>query len=134
MDTRVAWPDADAAGIIWYGVFFRFFETAEEDLYRALGRDRTELLHELRIFMPRTSLSCGFRSPAPLGDELSIGVRVADITERRIAFAFDVVERGTERLVCEASYRVACVDAASFAARPFPSAIVALLTPALRAR
>ena len=69
--------------------------------------------------MPRTSLQSRFRSPAKLGDELSVGVGVAEITDRRIGFAFDIHERGTDRLICDASYRVACVDAATFAPRPF---------------
>src|SRR5438105_3691686 len=74
---------------------------------------------------------CSSRSPARLGDEISIGVAVADVTERRVTFAFDVRERGTDRLVCEASYRVACVDAASFTARAFPPELVSLLRPAI---
>jgi len=125
------WADTDAAGIVWFGVFFRYFENAEEELFRALGRDRTKLLGELRIFMPRTSLECSFRSPARLGDEISVGVAIAAMTDRRVTYAFDVRERGTDRLICEASYRVACVDAASFAARAFPSEVVTLLAPAL---
>ncbi len=130
---RVSWPDTDAAGIVWFGVFCRYFETAEEELFRALGRDRTALLRELNVFMPRTSLSCGFRSPARLGDEIAVGVGVSALGDRRITFAFDVREQGTERLICEASYRVACVDATSFTARAFPSEIRALLAPTLAA-
>ena len=124
------WSDTDPAGIVWFGVFFRYFENAEEDLYRRLGSDRTRLLRSLNVFMPRTSLQSRFRSPAKLGDELSVGVGVAEITERRIGFAFDIHERGTDRLVCEASYRVACVDATTFAPQAFPREIVELLTPA----
>jgi 4-hydroxybenzoyl-CoA thioesterase len=121
------WSDTDPAGIVWFGVFFRYFEHAEEDLYRRLGSDRTSLLRALNIFMPRTSLQSGFRSPAKLGDEISVGVGISTITERRIGFAFDIHERGTDRLICEASYRVACVDATTFATRAFPDQIVALL-------
>jgi len=124
------WADTDPAGIVWFGVFFRYFENAEEDLFLRLGRDRTELLHDLSIFMPRTSLQAQFRSPAKLGDEISIGVGVGELTERRIQYAFDIRERGSDRLICEASYRVACVDAESFAPRPFPSEILTLLVPA----
>jgi acyl-CoA thioester hydrolase len=80
--------------------------------------------------MPRTSLQSGFRSPAKLGDELSVGVGIAEMTHRRIGFAFDVRERGTDRLICEASYRVACVDARTFAPRAFPDEIVSLLSAA----
>jgi acyl-CoA thioester hydrolase len=127
VDVRVMWSDADPAGIVWFGVFFRYFEHAEEDLYRRLGSDRTALLRELGIFMPRTSLQSRFRSPAKLGDELSVGVGVAEMTERRIAYAFDIHERGTGRLICEASYRVACVDARTFAPQAFPAELLALL-------
>ena len=124
------WSDTDPAGIVWFGVFFRYFEHAEEDLYRRLGSDRTALLRRLNIFMPRTSLQSGFRSPARLGDEIAVGVGVAAITDRRIAFGFDIHERSTGRLICEASYRVACVDATTFATRTFPDEIVSLLDPA----
>jgi YbgC/YbaW family acyl-CoA thioester hydrolase len=130
IDLRVMWSDTDPAGIVWFGVFFRYFEHAEEDLYRRLGTDRTALLRRLNIFMPRTSLQSGFRSPAKLGDEISVGVGVSVISDRRIGFAFDVRERGTSRLICEASYRVGCVDATTFATRAFPDEIRSLLAGA----
>jgi len=128
---RVMWADTDPAGIVWFGVFFRYFENAEEELFRRLGADRTALLSSLGIFMPRTSLQSRFRSPAKLGDEIAVGVGVASITERRIEYAFDVTERADGRLICEASYRVACVDAATFTPRTFPRAIVDVLRPAV---
>jgi YbgC/YbaW family acyl-CoA thioester hydrolase len=131
IDVRVMWPDADPAGIVWFGVFFRYCDNAEEELFRALGSDRTVLLRELKIFMPRTSLECGFLSPARLGDELSVGVGIGELGDRRITYTFDIRERVANRLICEASYRVACVDAGSFAPRAFPSEVVALLAPAL---
>ena len=124
------WADTDPAGIVWFGVFFRYFENAEEDLFRRLGRDRTPLLRELNIFMPRTSLEARFRSPARLGDEIAVGVGIAAMNDRRIEYAFDIRERNTNRLICEASYRVACVDATTFTPRSFPREIAELLAPA----
>lgn len=128
---RVAWADTDPAGIVWFGVFCRYFEQAEEDLYRHLGEDRTPLLSQLKIFMPRTSLQMRFRSPARLGDEILVGIGVTTIKDRRIEFAFDIRERGTNRLICEASYRVACVNAGDFTSRHFPDQVIALLKQAL---
>ena len=124
------WSDTDPAGIVWFGVFCRYFEHAEEDLYRRLGSDRTALLRRLNIFMPRTSMRSGFRSPARLGDEIAVGVGISTMSDRRIGFAFDIHERGTGRLICDASYRVACVDATTFDTRPFPADVVALLAAA----
>src|SRR5206468_4140488 len=66
IDLRVMWADTDPAGIVWFGVFFRYFENAEEQLFLRLGRDRTRFLDELSIFMPRTSVQSRFRSPAKL--------------------------------------------------------------------
>lgn len=131
MPLRVLWADTDPAGIVWFGVFCRYFEQAEEDLYRRLGEDRTKLLAQSKIFMPRTSLQMGFRSPARLGDEILVGVGVSAITDRRIEYAFDIRENATDRLICDATYRVACVDAGSFAGRPFPEPVVTLLSRAL---
>jgi YbgC/YbaW family acyl-CoA thioester hydrolase len=124
------WSDTDPAGIVWFGVFFRYFENAEEDLFRRLGHDRTRLLRELDVFMPRTSLEARFRSPARLGDDLIVGVGVREMTERRIAYVFDVRDQATDRLICQAAYRVACVDAKTFGPRPFPPEIRSLLEAA----
>ncbi len=128
---RVLWADTDPAGIVWFGVFCRYFEQAEEDLYRRLGEDRTKLLEQLHVFMPRTSLEMRFRSPARLGDEIAIGIGVSAVTERRVEYAFDIRERESNRLICEASYRVACVDAAGFTSRAFPDRVSALLKQAV---
>jgi YbgC/YbaW family acyl-CoA thioester hydrolase len=130
MHLTVRWPDTDPAGIVWFGVFCRYFENAEEEMFSALGRERNALLHDLHIFMPRTSMNCRFRSPARLGDEISVGVGVGEITDRRVGYAFDIRERGTDRLILEASYRVACVDSRTFAPRTFPAEVAALLDPA----
>jgi acyl-CoA thioester hydrolase len=132
MPLRVMWADTDPAGIVWFGVFFRYFENAEEELFRRLGADRTALLGRLGIFMPRTSLQSRFRSPARLGEEIAVGVGIAAITDRRIEYAFDVTESGTGRLICDASYRVACVDAATFTPCGFPAEVVDILRPAVR--
>jgi YbgC/YbaW family acyl-CoA thioester hydrolase len=131
VDLRVMWSDTDPAGIVWFGHFYRYFENAEEDLFRRLGRDRTKLLRELNVFMPRTAVESRFRSPAKLGDEIAVGIGVRTMTDRRIEYAFDIRERGTDRLICETSYRVACVDATTFAARAFPSEIQTLLAAAI---
>jgi YbgC/YbaW family acyl-CoA thioester hydrolase len=132
VDLRVNWADTDPAGIVWFGVFCRYFENAEEELFHALGSDRTRVLRDLRIYMPRTSLNCSFRSPAKLGDAISVGVGISAMTDRRISYAFDIRERGTDRLILDASYRVACVDANTFAPRAFPREIADLLAPALQ--
>jgi YbgC/YbaW family acyl-CoA thioester hydrolase len=125
MPIRVHWPDTDPAGIVWFGHFFRYFEEAEEELFRALGRDRNSLIEEFDIWMPRVELACRFRSPARLGDLIAIGVGIETLTDRRLTYRYEFTNG--ERLLADGSCRVACVDRRTFKGREFPEALIALL-------
>ncbi len=120
VNVRVHWADTDAAGIVWFGNFLRFFEEAEDEMFRALGRTRLELVRDFGILMPRLEATCRFRSPARAEEVLSVGIAVQELTERRIRYLFEAHERDMNRLVCEGSYRVACVTADTFKPCDFP--------------
>jgi acyl-CoA thioester hydrolase len=127
VNVRVHWADTDAAGIVWFGNFLRFFEEAEDEMFRALGKTRLELVRDFGILMPRLEATCRFRSPARAEEVLSVGIAIAEVTERRIRYAFEASERDMQRLVCEGSYRVACVAADTFKPRDFPPNMLMLL-------
>jgi len=122
VNIRVHFADTDAAGVVWFANFFRFFEAAEDELFRALGKTRMDLVRELGVMMPRVDASCRFRSPAYAEEVLEVGIAVEAMTERRITYRFRVRERDSQRLVAEGTYRVACVRA-DFKAVEFPAAI-----------
>ena len=128
VNVRVHWADTDAAGIVWFGNFLRFFEEAEDELFRALGTTRLELVRDFGILMPRVDATCRFRSPARAEEVLVVGIAVEEITERRIRYLFEAREHDLSRLVCEGSYRVACVSADTFKPRDFPPVMRRLLT------
>lgn len=124
---RVHWADTDAAGVVWHGNFFRWFESAEEELYRALGRPRQALLEELGILMPRVDVHARFKSPARPDEILSVGVAVSELSERRIGFSFVVGEHGTGRFLAEGGYRLAVVQTSTFKSVPVPVPLADLL-------
>ena len=124
---RVHWADTDTAGVVWHGNFFRWFESAEEEIYRALGRPRQALLGELGIMMPRVDVRARFKSPARPDELLAIGIALSELSERRIGFAFDVREHGTDRFVADGGYRLAVVQTATFTATTVPPVLAALL-------
>ena len=64
------WGDVDAARIIFYGAYIRFFEIAETELFRAVGLSYGRMFDELDIWLPRAHLECDFRSAAQLDDLL----------------------------------------------------------------
>lgn len=130
---RVHWADTDAAGIVWFGNFLRYFEEAEDELFRALGQTRLSLLRDHGILMPRVEATCRFRSPARAEELLSVGIAVREMTSRRVTYEFEARLCDPDRIVCQGEYRVACVDAATMKSREFPAAIRDLLeqVPAL---
>jgi acyl-CoA thioesterase FadM len=56
-----------------------------------------------------------------------VGIAVTELSERRIRYAFEAHERDMQRMVCEGSYRVACVNAATFKPCDFPPAMRILI-------
>jgi YbgC/YbaW family acyl-CoA thioester hydrolase len=120
VNVRVHWADTDAAGIVWFGNFLRFFEEAEDEMFRALGKTRLELIRDFAILMPRIEASCRYRSPARAEEVLVIGIGVQEMTERRIGYVFEAHQMYSNRLVCEGAYRVACVTADTFKPCDFP--------------
>src|SRR6185295_5379308 len=67
----VRWEDIDAAGIINYQAYLRFFGLAEVELFRSCDLSYKTLFEELRIWLPRVHVECDFLRPVTL-DELLI--------------------------------------------------------------
>ncbi|MBK49114.1 MAG: hypothetical protein CL487_05580 [Acidobacteria bacterium] len=127
VNIRVHWADTDAAGVVWFGNFLRFFEEAEDELFRALGRTRMELMKDFGILMPRVDVSCKFRAPARAEEMLEIGIAIESITMRRISYRFEARKVDSRKLVCEGSYRVACIRQRTFKGTELPAKLRGLL-------
>ncbi len=127
VNIRVHWADTDAAGVVWFGNFLRFFEEAEDELFRALGRTRMELMKDFGILMPRVDASCKFRAPARAEEVLEIGIAIESITMRRISYRFEARKVDSRKLICEGSYRVACIRQRTFRGIEFPAKLRGLL-------
>ncbi len=95
---RVAWVDTDAAGVVHYSNYFRFFERAEKEFYRHLGFDFTNF-RERGPWFPRVEASCQYKKPARYGDLLVIEVSVEDLKEKSVKLGFRVVNEKTNDLL-----------------------------------
>src|SRR5919202_4119344 len=98
---RVRWGDVDAARIIFYGAYIRFFEFAETELFRAVGLPYSVMFDELDIWLPRAHLECDFRHAAQLDDMLEVSVYVGRVGTKSLRLNFEVRRRDEERLIAE---------------------------------
>ena len=131
---RVYWADCDAAGILYYGNFFRFFEIAEEELYAAVGQRRWDLYEELHIGFPRAETSCRFRKPVLLGDLVAVTAWISRRSEKSLVFQYEMRRDGESELLAEGSSILVCVKHPEFHAIPIPQSILRLLHDYLPSR
>ena len=90
IEERVRWGDVDAAGIIFYGSYIRFFEIAETELFRAAGLPYGVVFDELNIWLPRVHLECDFHRAAQLDDLLEVSVWVGRVGTTSLRLNFQV--------------------------------------------
>jgi len=136
IEERVRWGDVDAAGIIFYGSYIRFFEIAETELFRAVGLPYGKVFDELNIWLPRVHLECDFHRAAQMDDLLQVTVYVGKIGRTSLRLNFEVrrkTEDGTleKDLMATAHFVLVSTDRENLKPLPVPETLGAALDPYL---
>jgi YbgC/YbaW family acyl-CoA thioester hydrolase len=129
IEERVRWGDVDAASIIFYGAYIRFFEIAETELFRAVGLSYGKTFDELNVWLPRVHLECDFHDAARLDDLLEVSVCVGRIGNSSMRLNFEVRRKGEESLVATAHFVLAAVQRQTFKKVPVPQNLRDRLAP-----
>jgi YbgC/YbaW family acyl-CoA thioester hydrolase len=129
IEERVRWGDVDAAGIIFYGAYIRFFEFAETELFRAVGLPYSVMFDELDVWLPRVHLECDFHHAARLDDLLEVSVYVGHFGNKSMRLDFEVRRKGEELLIAQSHFVLASVRRDTFETVPIPEALKIRLAP-----
>jgi YbgC/YbaW family acyl-CoA thioester hydrolase len=129
IDERVRWSDVDAAGIIFYGSYVRFFELAETELFRAAGLTYGLMFDEYDMLLPRAQVHADFHFPARLDDALQVAAYISRVGNKSITMKFDVVLLGSDRLIAEGRLVLVTTDRTRLKSRALPEAFVRCLEP-----
>jgi len=129
IEERVRWGDVDAARIIFYGSYIRFFEIAETELFRAVGLSYGVMFDELDIWLPRVHLECDFHRVAQLDDLLALSVYVGPFGNTSLRMNFEVRRKGELEVIADAHFVLAAVSRDSFKTVPIPVALRKQLAP-----
>ena len=129
IEERVRWGDVDAARIIFYGAYIRFFEFAETELFRAVGLPYSRIFDELDVWLPRAHLECDFRRAAELDDLLEVSVYVGRIGNKSLRLNFEVRRKGEEPILAEAHFVLVAVRRDTFETVPVPEELRHRLAP-----
>jgi len=129
VEDRVRWGDVDAAGIIFYGAYVRFFEIAETELFRAVGLPHSVMFDELDIWLPRVHLECDFQQAARLDDLLEVSVYAGRFGNKSMRLDFEVRRKGADPLIARAHFVLASVRRDTFETVAIPAELRSRLAP-----
>jgi YbgC/YbaW family acyl-CoA thioester hydrolase len=129
IEERVRWGDVDAASIIFYGAYIRFFEFAETELFRSVGLPYGVMFDELDVWLPRVHLECDFRHAAKLDDLLEVSVWVGRIGNSSLRLNFEVRRKGEDTLISEAHFVLVAVRRDTFETVPISQELKQRLAP-----
>lgn len=129
IEERVRWGDVDAARIIFYGSYIRFFEFAETELFRSVGLPYGVIFDELDIWLPRVHIECDFHRAAQLDDLLEVYVYVGNVGTKSLRLNFEVRRKGEAELIADAHFVLVSVRRNTFETVPLPEELIQKLQP-----
>ncbi|MEM3566392.1 MAG: thioesterase family protein [Candidatus Bathyarchaeia archaeon] len=119
---RVSWVDTDAAQIVHFSNYFRFFERAEEEFYQHLGL--IDWLGSKDIIMPRVEAFCQFKKPAKFNDLLEIELTVEELKEKAVKYRFKIYNKETAELLANGYLVAVAVNRHTLKATQIPKDVV----------
>lgn len=129
IEEYVRWSDVDYAGIIFYGAYVRFFEIAENELFRACGLAYRELFDRYDIFLPRKAVHAEFFRPARLDDRLRVAAYIGRVGSKSMTLNFDVLGPSGAAAYAGGWQVLVCVQRATLKPKPLPPDLVSALAP-----
>jgi acyl-CoA thioester hydrolase len=116
------WADTDAAQVVHYSNYFRFFERAEEEFYRHLGFSFNDTT-EKGLWFPRVEAFCQYKRPARFNNLLEVELAVDELKERTVELAFRVFNKETATLLATGYVVVVAADKQTGKATKIPAEI-----------
>ena len=125
---RVIYGDTDQMGVVYYANYFRYFEFARSEYFRALGGSYRALEKE-GSFLPVVDAQCSYKASAKYDDLLVIRAQVGELKRASLTFTYEIRREGEDRVLCTGRTVHACVSREGRPVR-LPDAVVRLFQAA----
>ena len=126
---RVRWSDCDPLGIIYYGTYVRFFESAEHEMFRQAGLPYEVMRVQRQVQLPRKAFQVEFHSPAQMDELMEIRVGVSRLGESSITMRFEAYRAADLEHRASAQLTVVCVEKETITKRVLPGFVKDALRP-----
>jgi acyl-CoA thioester hydrolase len=128
MDIRIYYEDTDCGGVVYYANYLKYFERARTDYLERRGLSVPQLAKDGTIFMViRAELD--YKSPARLGETLSIETTFAENGKASFLFSHVIREKTSKRVIVEGSATLVVTTPESKVKRADPALLEKLKDP-----
>lgn len=107
LPVRVYFEDTDAAGIVYYANYLKFFERGRTDFMRSIGFLHSDLLKKKNIYFVVRKCVIKFSLPASLDELLIVNTSVKKVRRSIIDFEQEIFRE--EKAIVSAQIRVVSV-------------------------
>jgi acyl-CoA thioester hydrolase len=114
--TRVGFSDTDAQGIVYYGRYLPYFDTARVEYHRHLRMLYSAFEGDLVL----RAASIEYHAPARFDDLLEVFIRVQRIGRTSVTYAMEAYRVADDVLMVTATQTLVLVDLAERRACPIP--------------
>ncbi|MCL2020593.1 MAG: tol-pal system-associated acyl-CoA thioesterase [Betaproteobacteria bacterium] len=118
MPTRVYYEDTDAAGVVYYASYLRFFERCRTEWLRAIGQGQQALLDSHGLVFVVRHVRLDYLAPGRLDDLLSIELSVEKLGRAQVVFRQRA--RREDCILVDGTVQIACVDLVKMKSAPIP--------------
>ena len=128
---RVTWADTDAAQVVHYSNYFKFFERTEEEFYRQLGFSFMDTAKR-GLWFPRVEAFCQYKKPARFNDLLEVELTVEELKEKSMKLVFKVFNKETTALLATGHIVIVAADKQTGRATKIPEDVVEKFKPFIK--
>ena len=109
---RIYWEDTDAAGIVFYANYLKFFERARTEWLRGFGFGQEALRRDEGVGFIVSETSLRYLKPARLDDVIDVSVDVVHLGQASLQIAQQA--RRADELLADGMIRIGCVELGTF--------------------
>lgn len=109
VEVRVRFYDIDAASIVHFATYLRFFGDAEDETLRRKGLTWPWLMERYGMGLTRAEATCRYSSPARLDDLLLVVPTIENLREKSFRWNMRLVDSADGRLVADGSVQIVAV-------------------------
>lgn len=104
---KIYYEDTDAGGIVYHANYLRYLERARTEFLKEKGIDVAEY-HRKGVFFAVVHVDIHYKSPAQLGDVISVTTEVAELKKASITVKNQIFK--DDKLLVEALITFACLN------------------------